>query len=107
MFHSLIETLPLGIIVLSADGKIIEFNGVARTLSGYNNSNLTGSDFYNLFFSEVSADRVERGTSKELEDRVKGINGNEIRIEWSAIKLSDNGGEMLGIMKVVTDIKTS
>jgi two-component system CheB/CheR fusion protein len=110
MLHSLIETLPIGIIILSDHMTIIEFNGEAEELSGYKNSEATGENFFNLFLSEPSRNMSETelkklgaGLVNRLKTNAKGINGKDLTIEWSAPVLQDGRGNLIGIMKVVSN----
>jgi hypothetical protein len=47
------------------------------------------------------------GVINRLENHIKGINGNEIMIEWFAPKPPDGKGNVFGLMKVITNTKTA
>ncbi|HLN21062.1 MAG TPA: chemotaxis protein CheB [Bacteroidales bacterium] len=105
MFQSFIEELPAGFISLSADGTITSFNREAERLTGYDCDLVTGGNFLNLFLSE-SLHEIESGMKQlasgainRLENHIKGINGNEIVIEWFAPKTVKGEGTFFGLMK--------
>jgi two-component system CheB/CheR fusion protein len=113
MLRSFIQTVPGVIIGLSSDGKVIEFNPEAERLFGRKRNRVMGKNYIDLFIPESSRGKVEAEMKKllngELPDRfenlVKDVNGNVIKIEWSAHKLLDDQGLLIGLITIGINIK--
>ena len=113
MLRSFIQTVPGVIIGLSADGKVIEFNPEAERLFGRKRDRVMGKNYIDLFIPESSRGKVEAEMKKllngELPDRfenlVKDVNGNVLKIEWSAHKLLDDQGLLIGLITIGINIK--
>lgn len=108
MLRSLINAVQSVILGLSADGKVIEFNPEAERLLGYKRDEVLGKSYFDLFIPELSRKKVEAEMKKLLteaspnryENFVKAVNGDELMIEWSAHKLLDDKGMLIGIITI-------
>ena len=108
MLRSLIHAVQSVILGLSSDGKVIEFNPEAERLLGYKRDDVLGKSYYDLFIPELSRKEVEAEMKKLLtealpnryENFVKAVNGDELMIEWSAHKLLDDKGMLIGIITI-------
>jgi two-component system CheB/CheR fusion protein len=108
MLRSLIHAVQSVILGLSSDGKVIEFNPEAERLLGYKRDDVLGKSYFELFIPETSRKKVEADMKKLLtealpnryESYVKALNGDELMIEWSAHKLLDDKGMLIGIMTI-------
>lgn len=111
MLHSFIETLPIGILSLSADGSIIEFNREAEKLSGYSSVEVMGRNFFSLFIPYPLRSAAETDIRKlcdgilpnHPQTHIKAINGDNLVIEWTAPQLSSNRGTLIGLVKDSTN----
>jgi len=108
MLRSLIHAVQSVILGLSSDGKVIEFNPEAERLLGYKRDDVLGKSYFDLFIPELSRKKVEAEMKKLLtealpnryENFVKAVNGDELMIEWSAHKLLDDKGMLIGIITI-------
>ena len=110
--RSFIEAVPSVILGLSSDGKVIEFNPEAEKLFDCKRDDVMSKNYVDLFIPHSSRKQMEADMKKLLagelpnrfENLVKALNGVELRIEWSAHKLLDDGGNQIGIITIGVNI---
>lgn len=106
--QSFIQTVPSVIVGLSSDGKVIEFNPEAEKLFGYSREEVSGKEYVDLFVSPSSRKEVESEMKNLLAgkfphrfvNQVKTMNGEELKIEWSAHELLDGTGKITVIIAI-------
>jgi two-component system CheB/CheR fusion protein len=113
MLRSFIHAVPGVIIGLSSNGKVIEFNPEAEKLFSLTRNEVMGKSYFDLFIPESSRVNVETDMKKLLagtlpnrfDHLVKAVNGDILKIEWSAHKLLDDQGMLIGIITIGINIK--
>jgi len=112
MLRSLIQVVPGVILALSSDGMVMEFNPEAEKLFGRKQKDVIGKSYVDLFIPESSRKKVKLILKKllagNLPDKyvnlVNAVNGDELLIEWSAHKLLDEHGNLIGIINIGINI---
>jgi two-component system CheB/CheR fusion protein len=115
MLHSFIQTVPSVIIGLSSDWKIIEYNPEAEKLFGHTRDTVMGKEYVDIFIPQSLRKNVltdmKKLLSGALPNRYKNIvrasNGDELTIEWSAHKLMDKNGSIIGTINIGINITKS
>lgn len=108
MLRSFIQTVPGVIIGLSHEENVIEFNTEAEKLFGRKRKDVIGKSYLDLFIAESSRRKVETELKSLLkgvlpnrfENHVKTIDGDELKIDWSAHKFVGTEGVLIGIIAV-------
>ncbi len=108
ILRSVVDTLTAGVLGLTADGVIGEFNNEAEILLGCKRDEVIGKNYFNLFVLESVRDKVETDLKKlcdgvlpnRYENHIITANGDELRIEWSAHKLADATPTLIGLIKI-------
>lgn len=112
MLRSFIEVVPGVILALSSEGIVLEFNPEAEKLFGRKQEDVIGKNYVDLFIPESSRNKVKSVLKKllagNLPDKyvnlVLAVNGDELLIEWSAHKLLDEHGKLIGIINIGINI---
>jgi PAS domain S-box-containing protein len=98
---------------LSSDRKIIEFNPEAEKLFGYKRDEVIGKTFIELFIDDSMRIPVDAELRRLLaggafpnhfSNLVKSVDGSLIKIEWTALKLLDDAGNLSGIIAIGENI---
>jgi PAS domain S-box-containing protein len=112
-FRVLFQTAGSVIIVLSAEGRILEFNLEAERLSGLPRDQVVGKDALTLFIPDKDRPKVEaelaravaEGSSRSFEVPVRLPDGTEHLFVWNSTLLQgDIAGHPGGILAVGQDI---
>jgi len=111
-YRLLVETAGSAIIVLTPDGRILEFNREAETIYGWSRAEVLGKDYLQLFLpaerrAEVGGlirQILDGTTMKGFEGPVRARSGEERIILWNARPLSGSGGRTLGVVGIGQDI---
>lgn len=106
-FKSLIGKIPTGIIGLSADGAITEFNLEAERISGYIYEELKDKNYFDLFIDEASRNKEETQMKRlcigEIpniyENFIKLSNGRQFPVSWSAFGTTNKQLTLYGIIQ--------
>lgn len=112
MLQSFIQAVPSVIMALSSDGNVIEFNAEAEKLLDCKRDEVKGKKYVDLFIPKSSHKEVEEELKKILSQGlpnrfvniVKTLKGVELKIEWSANKLTDDTGVITGIFAIGINI---
>ena len=110
--QSFIKTVPSVIIGLSSDGKVIEFNPEAEKVFACNSEEVMSKKYVDLFIPKSSREEVEGQMNKlfagelpnRFANRIKTLNGVELKIEWLAHQLLDEHGKLTGIIAIGINI---
>lgn len=109
---SFISVVPGVIIGLSSEGIIIEYNPEAEKLFGHKLNDVIGKNYVDLFIPEPSRKQVLADMTKLLNGKlpnrykniVRAVNGDTLQIEWSAHKLLDDKGVLMGTINIGINI---
>ena len=115
MLRRFIQTVPNVIIGLSSDWKIIEYNPEAEKLLGHKRELVMGNNYVDLFIPPLMRKKVLTEMKDLLsgtlpncyKNVVKALNGDELIIEWSAHKLLDENGTLVGTINIGINITRS
>ena len=112
LYKSIINGAAVFILGLSTDGKIIEFNPFAESVTGYTKEEVLGLKWFDVFIPEK-----KRGSTDEIvhrilageiirnqENEVITRDGHQIDILWNNNAVYDSQGNALGIIAMGTDI---
>jgi len=113
--RSFIQSVPSVILGLSSDGKLIEFNPEAEILFDCKRDDVIGKNFVELFIPEPSRKQVVHEMKKLLqgelpnsfETTIKAFSGIELKIEWTAHKLLNEEGKLIGMITIGSNITKS
>ncbi|MFW6062353.1 MAG: PAS domain S-box protein, partial [Planctomycetota bacterium] len=111
----LVRIAPSLILVLDAEGSILQFNRFAQTLTGYSEEEAVGRNAAELLAPEAEADRVRDAIRGGLADRMWHAelplvtrDGENRVIEWHASALHHDAGESTALLAIghdVTDVR--
>lgn len=108
MLRTLIHSASNVIIGLSARGEILEFNPQAEIRLGRNRNEVLHRSFYELFIEESSRQKVAEEMGRLLGGAlparftcpVTTPDGVVVQVEWSADKLIDDHGQLIGAIAI-------
>jgi PAS domain S-box-containing protein len=106
------EAAPVILIVLDTEGRIIRFNQYLETVSGYSLEEIKGKDWLKVFAPAEEETRLRALLQHTLEVGEQMGNTNPLRtrtgeerlIEWYDRRLSDDGGNTIGILGIGMDV---
>jgi two-component system CheB/CheR fusion protein len=112
MMQTLVQAIPLIIIGLSVDGKVLEFNPAAEKRLGAKRGEVVGQNFIELFIpetdrSQVSADMQEMLTAEAEQNfttRVLTTDQTQITLHWSARPILAADGQITGLIAIGQDM---
>jgi PAS domain S-box-containing protein len=110
--ESLIETAPVIILVLDAQGRIVRFNPFMAELTGYQLEAVKGQDWFTTFLPERERTRIQAVFQNALSDAPTRGNinpiltrtGQERLIAWHDKTLRDAEGQVIGCLAIGHDI---
>lgn len=110
--ESIISTASAVILVLDPDGRIVRINPFLERLTGYNQNEVAGKDWFEIFLPERDRSRVRQVfrdalLGRPIEGNVNPIvskQGRECDIAWWATDLRDADGALMGVLSVGLDI---
>jgi PAS domain S-box-containing protein len=110
--ESLVETAPIIILVLDAEGRIIRFNSFMERLAGRPLDAVKGADWFSTFLRPEDQGEVRRRFEDALEERkppgaandIVAADGREITVEWFHTPLRDAEGAITGLLAVGHDV---
>jgi PAS domain S-box-containing protein len=109
---SLIDAAQIIVLVLDADARIVQINPYAEVISGYNQAEVKGQDWCDIFLPEEHRSNIRAILKKAIANtEVRGqINpiltkdGRELQIEWNNKTLKDPNGTVTGLLCIGHDI---
>lgn len=117
MFKDVIENLEDGVFFVDQDKTIIYWNQGAEKITGYSKKEMVGKccsdgllDHYDLEGFPLCDDlcpfdrSLKRGTSTELEARLKKRDGSQLPVYIRVIPMRDESGKIVGSAQFFTDI---
>jgi two-component system, chemotaxis family, CheB/CheR fusion protein len=112
MLRTPVQAAPFLFICLSAEGRILEFNPEAEKLLCRSRDTTIGLDFFEMFLPEQDRSQalasmkvlLAASPATKFTTRVTAADGMTVAIEWSARRLSGDGGETSGIIAIGQDI---
>jgi len=110
--ESIVQTAQAIILLLDPQGRIVSINPYMETISGYENDEVQGKDWFDTFLPKEDRPQIRNLFAKALKGtRTKGnINpivtkdGSLRHIEWHDRELKDINGKMIGILAIGQDI---
>jgi len=110
-FHArLLNAIGQAVIATDTDGAIIYWNPAAEQLYGWKKDEVLGSNMVNLLMGDKfqqlkeALDMFSRGKSWTGETIIKRRDGQVLSVIITATPITDDKGEMTGILGVSTDI---
>jgi len=108
----LLETLPVIVLVLDTEAKIVRFNRYMEQVCGYTLEEMRGKDWFETFLPAKERDHIRRVFDDALDgERIVGnINritikdGSTREIEWFATTLRDAEGNITGVLSAGRDV---
>lgn len=106
---SLKEAILDPMLIISVDGKITDVNHAAQDITGFNQTELLGTEFYGYFTNkqiaqEVCNDLFVKGSLKEIFLTYKNKDGRSIDVLFNGSVYKNNVGELAGAVIVTKDI---
>lgn len=103
-YQSLYEKVPVAILTLNTEARIVECNPATEMQFGWQRYELLGADFYAVFSSgdRPSGDPVEAlldPNSIYGSTRCKTKEGKSLRCSWTHLPIMD-GGRLLSVMSI-------
>ena len=110
--ESLLSTANSLIISLDRKGRILLFNKMCEELLGYDQSEVIGKDWFDIFLPEAVRDNVrgvfeqlvDIGTPKHYENDIVTKSGTLRTILWSNTTLKDDSGNVIGTLSIGQDV---
>ena len=107
--HGLIETSLDAFVTVSPDGRIMDANAAAETITGYSRAELVGSAVGRFFRDPAQATEMARWLSKETAVRNYQLNiehrqGHAVPLLCNAVVLTDADGHQCGWIASARDI---
>ena len=110
--ESLIETAQAIVVVLDTAGRIIRTNPYLEELSGYQQDEIRGKDWFTSFVPErkrarrreIFAQTIAGTTTRRFVDPIVTKSGRKRTIAWSSKALKDATGRTLGVLAIGHDI---
>lgn len=114
--HTTLSSIGDGVISVDKNQKIVFLNAAAEKLTGWQESEVTGKPFEEVFIvkNELSKEKVKNPVSEVFEtDKIVELDNNtalirkddtKISIEMSAAPIKDKYGEIQGVVLVFKDI---
>ncbi|MHC4516165.1 MAG: PAS domain S-box protein [Planctomycetota bacterium] len=108
----LLETLPVIVLVLDNEARIVRFNRYMEQVSGYSLEEMRGKNWFESFLHKRHHRRIQQVFDDALagEQIVGNINpiltkdGSEREIEWFATVLRDADGNTTGLLSAGRDV---
>jgi len=112
MYRKIIETTPAIILVLAANGDMLDLNPGAERLYGCKKADVLGKNYYATFLPETERDAVRVNVRKVLagkpsygyENPVIAADGKERIVLWNVDRLLNEQGEPVAIVAAGQDI---
>ncbi len=110
--ENLIKTAQVIVLVLDNKGRIVRFNPYMEEISGYKLEEVKGKDWFALFTPKEEKSRIKKIfknaiSGENTRGNVNAIickNGVERQIEWYDIVLTNDSGEIMGLLVIGQDI---
>lgn len=109
---SLVDTAQAIVLVLDAEGRILQFNPYMEEISGYKLAEVKGKDWFTTFLPEEDYSKIRTLFHKAVDTIQVGGNvnpiltkdGHERQIEWHDKTLKDAYGNVVGLLAVGQDV---
>ncbi len=109
---TLLETAPAIVLVLDPEGRIVRFNRYMEEVSGYSLDEVRGKDWFSTFLTpkedaevrQVFDDTLATHFTHGIVNAIVSRGGEERIIEWNNKTLTDDAGQVTGILAIGQDI---
>ena len=110
--RSLVSTAQVIILILDAEGHIVEFNPYMEAISGYTLDEVRGRNWFDIFIPQRERDRIRKLFAQSVggvqaRGNINAIvtkDGRERDVEWYVEILADPEGNFAGVLAVGVDI---
>jgi PAS domain S-box-containing protein len=110
--QNLVDTAQAIILVLDKDGQIIRFNPYFEEITGYSLDEMGGKNWFETFLEEQDRGVIHSAFLQEIEGEETRAsvypivlkNGKKVYIEWQDKRLTDDDGNMIGLLAIGQDI---
>ncbi len=110
---SILRCLSVGVVAVDLEGRLIEFNDAAETITGYRKKNVLGTSYHDIIGRDLDEEAgplqtMETGNCVEhLEKLITTSAGERIPVGFSTSLVKGEGGEILGAVEVFSDLRTA
>ena len=110
--NRLFDTAQIIILVLDTEGRIVSFNPYMEKLTGYQQDEVIGKDWFTTFLPGSDQQAIKELFRSSVNDintsgninPILAKDGHEVCIEWYDSTLKDQNGKTLGVLAVGHDI---
>lgn len=105
LHHNIVSSIMSALVTTTRDGKISFFNPVAEQITGFQESQVLGSDINTLFpdLRHILSNEDKRGTLT-TETTVQVLRGRTVYLQWFVSPLRDAQGRHVGQVLIFQDI---
>lgn len=108
----LIETAQSIILVLDLEARVVRFNSIFEELTGWSQEEAEGRNWFDTFVPQGDRTRIRQLFKKSMAgERTQGNinailakNGEKRQIEWNDAPLTDECGNLIGLLCTGTDV---
>lgn len=112
IFETIINELPLGFSVVDRAGIIVDFNGAAEKITGYDKDEVMGKFHYEILHGTSDTEACpllhqairQRREAIETESSITNKNGDTVILSVTAFPLVDDAGTFLGGVELFRDV---
>jgi PAS domain S-box-containing protein len=107
--RSLLEASLDPLVTISPDGKITDVNAATETVTGYERTDLIGTDFCDYFTEPEQAEAgyqavFREGSVRDYPLRIRHRNGHVTSVLYNASVYRDENGQIAGVFAAARDI---
>lgn len=110
MFKLFFENAPIGMFIISGDGRVIKANKAFYSMVGYDEYEIVGANIKNFFNDNMSSkvkstyQMIMENESLDTECSLMKSTGNRVTALLKTIKINDDKGEPINTLLQVIDI---
>lgn len=111
LLHSILSSVPVGMLIIDLDGKITHFNRMAEELTGIESNRILGRPYESVLHSsrlqpDSALYTLATGSLIDSRERMLALNGSEpVPVRFWTAWLHDRYGEAYGVLEVFEDLR--